>query len=82
MRYAFKLKEPHYFEGDDGEGSRRAGMSTRETTEHFEADSDSEALSKAVEIMQKKKMQEGGKDYLPEAIFLHRILDISMLYRG
>jgi len=82
MRYQFCFNEPYYLEGDDGEGSARARMSSRKSTVSLDADPDDEALLQAVKLMQAKQEVDKGRVYLLKAISLVRIVDISSLHRA
>lgn len=82
MAYTFRFRAASYFGGDLVEGRKYAGWSMEESTETFNADSDDDALLKAVKIMQEKTRTEEGKTYQAEAISLHKNIDILTLYRG
>lgn len=81
MNYEFTFNYPNYFGGDDGEGTRRARMTTDKTTEYFEAESDDEALLKVMKIM-RERSQRYPNAPPAEAISLYRIVDISMLHQA
>lgn len=82
MAYTFKFRAADYFGGDLMEGRKYAGWRMEESTQTFNADSDDDALFKAVKIMQERTRTEEGKTYRAEAISLHKNIDISALYRG
>lgn len=82
MRYVFKFRAAAHFGGDIVEGRKYAGWAMEESSETFSANSDDDATLKALKIMQERTRTEEGKMYLAEAISLHKIIDISTLYRG
>jgi hypothetical protein len=82
MSYTFKFRAATHFGGDIGEGRRRAGWSMQDDSSTFKADSDDDALLKAMKIMQERTVTEEGQTYQVEAISLHKNISISTLYRG
>ena len=80
MLYHFTYRSPfpRGFE-DECEGSSRGHISMDRQEESIEATSDDDALMKAIKIMQQHQMDFDGKDYVPEAISLVRVLDVSVL---
>lgn len=79
MSYRFEFNEPEYFGGDDGEGTRRAGMTIRKSVEYFEAETDDAALVKVIGIMRERSARDPSGKIKAEAISLHRVVDISAL---
>lgn len=76
-KYRLEFRVPSYSGSDEYEGSRRAHMSSYETSETFEASDEGAAILRAIEIMQKRSTTFQGKTYNASAIALYQVIDLS-----
>jgi len=78
MTYDFHYRAHSHHPGDAFERARPRVVSDI-LVETFEAESDDKALLTAIGVLKNKTFHCEGKEYRPEAISLHRVVDISFL---